>query len=135
MPLSRATCPECGATLKTNNPAGFTLGQALECPKCQTYFAVEEPKAAVVKPKVAVVEDDEDDDRPQKKRRRDDDDRPRKKKKAEEGGGYRTSALRFVVLGVLVFILIIGAVLLKLKWDKEKQEQSRKFDPMIALSV
>ena len=136
--IMRVTCPECGAGLKADDPAGFEVGQALECPKCDTYFEVEAPKVAVAKPvakakkPAVVVEDDEDDDdRPRKKRRRDyddeEEDRPRKKRKAEEGGyaRYRKSPIRFIILGVLIVIMIVIAVLLKMKWDREKQEQTK----------
>ena len=140
--LMRVTCPECGAGLKADDPAGFEVGQTLECPKCDTYFAVEAPKASTVavarpvakakKPAIVAEEDDEDDiDRPRKKRRRDyddeDEDRPRKKGKSEEGGytRYRKSPIRFIVLGVLIIVLIVMAVLLKMKWDREKQDQTR----------
>jgi DNA-directed RNA polymerase subunit M/transcription elongation factor TFIIS len=137
--LMRVTCPECGAGLKADDPAGFEVGQALECPKCETYFAVEAPRAAAVakpvakakKPVVVVEDEDDDDDRPSKKRRRDyddeEEDRPRKKRKSEESAytRYRKSPIRVIVLGVLIVILIVMAVLLKMKWDREKEDQSR----------
>jgi DNA-directed RNA polymerase subunit M/transcription elongation factor TFIIS len=147
--LMRVSCPECGAGLKADDPAGFEVGQALECPKCETYFAVEAPRAAAVakpvakakKPVVVVeVDDEDDDDRPRKKRRRDyddeDDDRPRKKKKFEESGyaRYRTSPIRFVILGVLILILIVMAVLLKMKWDREKQDQTSMMHVQLLLT-
>lgn len=136
--ILRVTCPECGAGLKADDPAGFEVGQALECPKCDTYFEVETPRAAAVakpvakaKKPVVVVEDDDDDERPRNKRRRDyddeEEDRPRKKRKSEAGGyaRYRKSPIRFIILGVLIVVLIVMAVLLKMKWDREKQDQSR----------
>lgn len=41
MALKRIPCPECGAGLKSTS--GFTVGQTVCCPKCETYFKVEEP--------------------------------------------------------------------------------------------
>jgi hypothetical protein len=109
--ILRAVCPGCGAGLKCTDPAGFTAGEALTCPKCDTSFKVkatavaarpvaakpaarkpqvvdddedDRPKKKAVKAAAADDDDDEDDDRPRKKRPRDDDeddDRPRKKKR------------------------------------------------------
>jgi hypothetical protein len=41
MALNRIPCPECSAGLKS--ATGFTVGQTVCCPKCDTYFNVEEP--------------------------------------------------------------------------------------------
>jgi uncharacterized Zn finger protein (UPF0148 family) len=125
-PIQKVTCPECGAVLKTKSPRGFKVDDSLECPKCQTYFAVEEPNPGpndrpkpVKKAVAAVIADDDDDD----------DDRPRKKRKKrarddEETSGYvkyRRSPLRFIILGVLVAVMIVMAVLLWFKWENQKK--------------
>ena len=158
MPILRAVCPGCGAGLKCTDPAGFAVGEAVTCPKCDTEFKVkaaapvaakpvaakpvakkpqvidddedDRPKKKVVKATAADDDEDEDGDRPRKKKRRDDDeedadDRPRKKKKRkadrDEGGSYKTSPVRFIILGVLVTIMLVLGVLLFLKWQSEKQ--------------
>lgn len=102
MPITRVSCPGCGAGLRSNSPSGFTAGAALSCPKCKTKFAaadesdadldftadappagsaakaakpVAKPsvvKPAVVKPTVVKPTVVSDDD---------DDDRPRKKRR------------------------------------------------------
>lgn len=131
MALTRISCPECGAALKS--PTGFTPGQTVCCPKCETYFSVEEPadggeeekpkkgkpapaKAAAKKPVKAAVSDDEDeeDEKPKKK----------KKKKAadedEEDWSYKNSWIRYAVLGVLLIVL---AVLGYMLWDKKQKEK------------
>jgi hypothetical protein len=136
--------------LKCSDPAGFEVGEKIDCPKCETRFAVRAParpreeetepprKKAV---KASAAEDDED-DRPRKKKRRrdddeDDDDRPRKKKKRDrdedERSGYqkyKSSPIRFIVLGVLVLIMLVLGFFLYLKWQKEKENASRPFAPL-----
>jgi uncharacterized Zn finger protein (UPF0148 family) len=104
MALNRIPCPECGAGLKS--ASGFTVGQTVCCPKCETYFNVEEPaednedaeekespkkvksttpsnkaKAAGGKKpvKAAAMSDDDDDDRED-----DEDYKPKKKKKKKK---------------------------------------------------
>src|SRR5580692_9701406 len=143
MALNRIPCPECGAGLKS--PSGFTVGQTVCCPKCETYFAVEPPaeeneeaeendsprkaktssnstkaKAAGKKPlKATTLPDDDQDD--------DDDDRPTKKKKKkkrdddDEGRSYKSSPLRFAILGVLIIVaLVLGYFL----YDKEMKKNA-----------
>ncbi len=113
MTIAKATCPECGA--KLSRPDGFDLGEVVECPKCVAEFKVRAPKPAAApvksaKPKVvADAEDDEDyeDDEPKKKKkngsRRDSDD---------EDKSYKNSPLRFVILGVLVLVMLVGGFFL-----------------------
>jgi hypothetical protein len=138
--ILRAVCPECGAGLKCSDPAGFTVGEKIDCPKCESRFAVRTParpreeeedrprKKAV---KASVAEDaDEEDDRPRKKKRRrdeeEDDDRPRKKKRRrddDERTGfqkYRSSPVRFIILGVLILVMLVLAFFLYQKWQREK---------------
>lgn len=132
MALLKTRCPECNAGLKS--PTGFAVGQTVCCPKCETYFAVEEPEgeepkkapagakgkatdapAAKKTLKATVADDDDDDDAPKKK----------KKKKVsydedEEGTrSYKNSPLRFVVLGVLVVVMLVMGYFL---YDKRKKE-------------
>ncbi len=131
MALLKTRCPECNAGLKS--PTGFAVGQTVCCPKCETYFAVEEPEGeepkkapagakgkatdapAAKKTLKATVADDDDDDAPKKK----------KKKKVsydedEEGTrSYKNSPLRFVVLGVLVVVMLVMGYFL---YDKRKKE-------------
>ena len=122
MALLKIKCPECSAGLKS--AAGFTPGQTVCCPKCETYFAVEEPDGdeprAGKKPVKAAVSDDDEDD--------DEDHKPRKKKKKaraydeDEDGerSYKKSPLRFVILGVLVVVMLVLAYFL---YDKKKKER------------
>jgi len=130
--LHRISCPECKTGLKS--ASGFTPGKTVLCPKCESYFVVEEPegpteseepkrtarptggkdKTAPVKKtvKAAVVTDDEeDDDRPKKKKKKKDDDEPE--------WSYRNSPLRYAVLGVL---LVIMGVLGYLLYEKKRRE-------------
>ena len=156
MPILRAVCPECKAGMKSGSPAGFAEGQTIECPKCGTYFAVEEApaaKAPAAKPaakprpkdddeddrpaKKKARRDDDEDDRPAKKKARrdddededdDEDDRPKKKKKGKKSKdekSYKSSPVRFIVLGVLVLIMLVGAFFLYQKWEKEKEEANK----------
>lgn len=146
MAIEFATCPECRTTLKSTRPAGFPAGEPLECPKCGTYFAAEAVTAAkpvAAKPvatKARAVEvDDDEEDRPRKKKAKvraveddDDDDLdepPRKKgkksKKRDEGErSYKSSPLRFIILGILVVIMLVLAVFLYLKWQREKEDNA-----------
>ncbi len=129
MALLKLKCPECNAGLKS--ATGFTVGQTVCCPKCETYFAVEEPieeeeeeekpskgkektAPAGKKPVKAAATDDEDEPKPKKK----------KKKKAstdedEESGSYKKSPIRFVILGVLLLVMIVLGVMLFLKKRNE----------------
>ncbi len=140
MALLKTRCPECNAGLKS--PTGFAVGQTVCCPKCETYFAVEEPEEAegeepkkapagtkgkradapaAKKTLKATVADDDDDD---------DDDAPKKQKKKkkvsydedEEGTqSYKNSPLRFVILGVLVVVMLVMGYFL---YDKRKKEKA-----------
>jgi len=127
--------------MKSGSPAGFAEGQTIECPKCGTYFAVEEApaaKAPAAKPAAKPrPKDDDEDDRPAKKKARrdddededdDEDDRPKKKKKGKKSKdekSYKSSPVRFIVLGVLVLIMLVGAFFLYQKWEKEKEEANK----------
>jgi predicted Zn finger-like uncharacterized protein len=136
VPILRATCPECRAAVTSES--GFSAGEVVTCPKCGTYFEATAPKAAAAIPakpanKKSAPDQEEDDmeydDRPQKKAKRrrdddeeydDDDDRPRKGKK--KAGGYKTSPVRFVVLGILVATMLVLGVFLVLKMKKERDD-------------
>ena len=106
MSLLKIKCPECRAGLKS--AAGFTPGQTVCCPKCETYFAVEEPtdeEPAAAKPRKAVraaaADDDEDEPRKKRKKPRDDED------DAFEERSYKNSPLRYAILGVLVVVMLV----------------------------
>ena len=87
MALTRIVCPECSAGLKSQS--GFEVGETVCCPKCETYFSVEEPEAveeeelpkkkasgAEASPKKKAVaaavsdEDDDEDEKPQPKKKK-----------------------------------------------------------------
>ncbi len=152
MPISKATCPECGA--KLSSPDGFDIGEEVECPKCERPFKIRAPKPAPAPVKLApkavkpqVIDDDEDEDedeeeekpRPKSKKtvakcRRDEDDdedyedeRPRSKKK--KAGGYKNSPIRFVVLGVLVIIMAVMGFFLVRKIMAERAANARLDQP------
>jgi Zn-finger nucleic acid-binding protein len=142
MALNRIPCPECGAALKS--PSGFTVGHTVCCPKCETYFVVEEPDVEgeateeinkLAKKKSAPIaaepprkkptkvssrrendEDDEQESRPKKKKkkRRSDDD--------EAEHSYRNSPLRYAILTILIIIMLVGAYFLVQKYRKENNE-------------
>ncbi len=154
MAIAFATCPECRTTLKSTRPAGFAAGEALECPKCGTYFAAEAASpakpvaakpvsakpAAPARPRAVEVDDEDEDDRPRKKKAKaravvdDEDDEdldepPRKRgnksKRRDDGGGsYRTSPLRFIILGILVVVMLVLAYFLYQKWQREKEDNA-----------
>ncbi len=141
MALLKIHCPECNAGLKS--PTGFKVGQTVACPKCETYFVVEEPEEEeeeeeeaprkktpakskpVKKPVRAVVDDDDDEDeeeeeeeaprkkKKKKKKRRDDDDE-------DEERSYKNSPLRFIILGILVIIMLVLGYMLYVKKQDEK---------------
>jgi uncharacterized Zn finger protein (UPF0148 family) len=130
--ILRVGCPECGAGLKSKT--GFTPGETVCCPKCETYFAVEEPDedeeeskpAKGKKPVTAVVEDDDEED-----------EKPRKKKKKKRGDdededekewSYKNSWLRYVVLGILVIVMCVLGYMLVLKKKREAEDANAKED-------
>jgi len=134
--INRIKCPECGAGLKSSS--GFTAGQSVACPKCETYFAVELPEEAETeeeeeerpaKKKTAKAvatrdDDDEDDEKPKKKKKkksRDDDE--------DDERSYKNSPARFIILGVLVVVMVVLGIFLILKWQREKQDTTAKGDP------
>src|SRR5581483_885693 len=80
---------------------GFTVGQTVCCPKCETYFAVEEPRGGPV--------GDDADDQPRRKKRQED----------ESEWSYKNSWIRYAVLGVLLVVLgVLGYML----YDKKQRE-------------
>jgi uncharacterized Zn finger protein (UPF0148 family) len=138
--LLKTRCPECNAPLKSST--GFTVGQTVCCPKCETYFAVEEPEketdeseedeapkkataksktndAPAKKPLKAAAADDDDDDndeKPKKKKKNrayDDDEEPKR--------SYKNSPLRYAILGVLVVIMLVLGYMLIEKKKKERE--------------
>lgn len=133
MATTRIECPECGAGLKS--PSGFTAGESVECPKCETTFTVEEPEAQrpvkskkpvrALASRAADDDDDEIDDKPRKKKKkREEDDEDEEDKRS-----YKTSPMRFVILGVLVVVMIVLGVLLFRKKQAEKEEAKTNEDP------
>lgn len=99
MAITRVACPECRAGLKS--PTGFTVGQTVCCPKCETYFAVETQRGG--------PDDDSDADQPRKKHQDTD----------EKEWSYKNSWMRYTVLGVLLIVL---AVLGYMLYDKKMKE-------------
>lgn len=116
MALLKIKCPECSAGLKS--PTGFKVGQNVRCPKCETYFAIKEPDDesetdAPQKPVRAAAYDGDDEDvgpRKKKMKRREDDDDER---------SYKSSPLRYAVLGVLVVVMLVLGYML---YEKRKNE-------------
>ena len=97
MPTLIVLCPDCDARLKSDD--GFTAGEEVECPKCETVFRVPDPSARK-KAKPPAVEDDDDMERPKKKKKKG-------KKSDDDEGSYASSPVRFVVLGVLVVTMLV----------------------------
>ena len=156
MALLKIKCPECSAGLKS--PTGFTVGQTVRCPKCKTYFNVEEPEeeeeeapkksapaaakgkpAAAKKPvKAAVAEDEDEDEEPEEE----EEEAPKKKKKKkkkrsdddDEGGSYKNSPLRFIVLGILVTIMLVLGFMLYQKKQREKDSSDASGPPAAVAS-
>ncbi len=117
MPILKATCPECGA--KLSSPDGFDVGEEVECPKCETGFKVRAPKPAAVPAKPKVVDDNDNDE---------DYEEPRPKKRKKKGSrrddndekSYKSSPLRFIILGVLVLVMLVGGFFLVRKIMAER---------------
>lgn len=124
MALTRVECPNCQAGLKSS--AGFTVGQKIRCPKCQTVFVVPEeldqldelpdnaaqpPATSAQKRRVNTADDDQGDDVPS---------RPKKSRKKRKTSGYRNSPLRFAILGGLLIVLAVLSVMLYQKKQREK---------------
>jgi len=126
--LLKIRCPECNAPLKSST--GFTVGEAVSCPKCETDFTVREPEEepegtepksaagknkdapAVTKPRKGTdAEDDEDED-----------ERPVRR-------SYKNSPLRYAVLGVLVVIMLVLAYMLYEKRKKEREADAADNSP------
>ena len=110
MTIAKAVCPECGA--KLSSPEGFEAGEEVECPKCETAFKVRAPKptAGPVKTasKAQVIDEDDDED--------EEEERPKKKKKKggkrRDDDGYKNSPVRFIVLGILILVMLVGGFFL-----------------------
>lgn len=135
MGLPKIKCPECNAGLKS--AAGFTVGQTVCCPKCETYFTVEEPEDDFEAPRpaakskgapagkkpvrAAAVNDDEDDEdeKPRKKKRRVDDE-------GDDERAYKNSPVRFVILGVLIVVMLVLAYFL---YEKKRKESEAAANP------
>lgn len=123
MSLARIVCPECGAGLKSGS--GFSVGETVNCPKCESAFTVEDPDdddRPAKKPARAVAsraaDEDADDTPRKKKRRRDDDDEDDGRGK---NGSYKSSPLRYAILGVLVVVMLVLGVMLYQKKKKERE--------------
>lgn len=98
MAITRIACPECEAGM--TSPTGFTVGQTVCCPKCETYFAVEAQSGEP-----------------------DDDVLPKTKSASAEGEwSYKNSWIRYVVLGVLLITLGVLSYMLYEKKRNENQE-------------
>lgn len=128
MAILKTRCPECNAGLKS--PTGFTVGQTVCCPKCETYFSVKEPEEE---------RDDEEDETPKKGAKKtvkasaadddgDDGDSPKTKKKKraydedeEPTRSYKNSPLRYAVLGILVVVMLVLGYMLYDKWKTERE--------------
>lgn len=72
------------------------------------------------------MNDDDYEDRPRKRRRRNDDDEDdyddRPLRKSQAVGGYKTSPVRFVVLGILVVVMLVLAYMLYQKRERERAD-------------
>ncbi|MDY3560483.1 hypothetical protein R5W23_001718 [Gemmata sp. JC673] len=121
MSVLKLKCPECRAGLKSGS--GFKVGQTVCCPKCETYFVVEDPdegdepakpRAAVKAVRAAVADEDDEEERTLKKKK--------KRRAADDEGSYKNSPLRFVILGVLVVIMLVLAFFLYKKKQSEAAE-------------
>ncbi|MBA4063396.1 MAG: hypothetical protein C0501_06725 [Isosphaera sp.] len=107
MTPTTAECPECGADVKL--PAVMRPGRAINCPECETRFV----------PGDAAADAGGGAKKPKKKK---------KKAAADDGGwSYRTSWVRFAVLGVLLVVL---GVLLYMWYQKiQRDREAERGDP------
>jgi hypothetical protein len=134
--LLKLYCPECNAKLKSST--GFTVGETVSCPKCETEFTVrkpadedeetEEPKKGTAakgkdvptgtKPGRAIAssDGDEEDEKPKKKKKKpayDEDDEPVR--------SYKNSPLRYAILGILVLTMLVLGFFLVRKIRNERE--------------
>ena len=102
MTLRRVACPECGAGLKS--PAGFELGEVIDCPKCATTFTVAEPANEETRkaPKKSISLDEAD-----------------SKKRIPKRRPKKTSTWRYAGIGGLVVTMLVLGVMLILKQREE----------------
>lgn len=127
MSVQKLKCPECSAGLKS--AAGFRVGQTVCCPKCETYFVVEDPEeeealddedgnpkpargAGKKSVRAAAVVDDGDEEKPKQKKKK-------KRVEEDEERSYKNSPVRYIVLGVLILIMLVLGFLLYLKRKNE----------------
>ena len=108
MTLNRIACPECGAGLKSST--GFTPGQAVSCPKCETEFTVEEHAETELS---AVATGGQS----------------KKKQSDTEPWSYKNSWLRYAVLGVLVVVLGALGYMLYDKRTKDRAQNNNSSNP------
>jgi uncharacterized Zn finger protein (UPF0148 family) len=144
MAINRISCPECSAGLKSGT--GFSPGQTVCCPKCETYFVVEEPADEVeeeqekparstkgkgktgsantkgrTKPDDGEEEDDYEPPRKKKKKKRSEDD--------DDERSYKNSPVRYGILTVLVVIMLVGLYFLIQKYRREHEEVASNDTP------
>lgn len=109
MSLIRIKCPECGAGLKSST--GFTPGQSVSCPKCETEFTVEAQTAESLAASNRAGGPD--------------DFVPGGSRGANHNGkewSYKNSWLRYAVLGVLIVALgVLGYMLYDKKMTERKE--------------
>lgn len=141
------TCPKCGTYFDVQAPP--PPAAPVPAKPVAAKPVVKRPVAEVedvdivddepVKPvKKRRREDDDDYDRPQmkKKRRREDDedddydDRPRKSKKGY--AAYKSSPVRFVILGVLVVVMLVMAFFLYQKMQRDRENSRHPLPPACA---
>jgi hypothetical protein len=102
--LTKIECPECGAGLKS--PDGFDVGESVECPKCETSFTVRDGSGSASTASA---------DKPKKKKKRPSDDGER---------SYKSSPMRYAVLGVLVVVMVVLGVMLVQKNRKDRETET-----------
>lgn len=114
MAILKVVCPGCAKILKASDPDGFAPDAKIKCPHCQQRFTANEGKVVSHKAQVADDSDEDEEDEPREKK-------PKKKKKRQKSGGgsYKTSPVRFAILGVLVIVLGILGYMLYLKRTAE----------------
>lgn len=117
MVLNHLTCPECNAGIESSS--GYTPGQVVRCPKCETEFTVEDGGSAAAGGSA----------QPVARRVGESDDYQPSARRASASSSYKNSWVRYAVLGVLLAVLgVLGFMLYQKRMNEGKDSASGNGD-------
>ena len=112
MVLNRLTCPECSAGIESS--AGYTPGQVVRCPKCETEFTVEDGGGSGAGSPMQPA--------PRRAGESDDFQPSARRASADAAWTYKNSWVRYAVLGVLLAVLgVLGYLLYQKRMNEGKE--------------